>query len=83
MKENKTHDCGLDKLAEFSVSIGYGDAFGLPAWFRTKEDVLKFDDKGNLNEIGWWLGNGEYQSKLRYCPYCGLDLYSILSPQGK
>lgn len=63
------HDCKLDELDEFNSIIGYGHAINLPAF--------KLDAAGDEKYNGWWIGNGEYQSQIRYCPYCGLDLYSL------
>lgn len=26
------------------------------------------------NEDSWWIGNGEYESQVYYCPWCGEKL---------
>jgi hypothetical protein len=29
------------------------------------------------NSARWWIGNGEYASPIRFCPWCGVDLATL------
>jgi hypothetical protein len=44
---------------------GYGSAI---------DSTMEYD----LETARWWIGNGEYGSPIRYCPYCGLDLMTLV-----
>ena len=44
---------------------GYGPAIDSECYYL-KEDGI------------WLIGNGEYDSIINYCPYCGINLYNLL-----
>lgn len=31
------------------------------------------------NSRRWWIDNGEYASPIRFCPWCGIDLGSLVA----
>ena len=35
------------------------------------------------DSIFWWIDNGEYSSPILFCPYCGLELKTLLDDTSK
>lgn len=59
------HNCGQGYPFHEGENCGYGLAIG---------DGIGYDEKGGK----WWIGNGEYNSPVSFCPWCGLDLKTKL-----
>lgn len=63
------HDCEAGRAARQIAEshcqrFGYGEAIEAPLFFDPVEGE-------------WVVGNGEYGSAIRYCPWCGLDLSGV------
>jgi len=35
----------------------------------------------NETDKAWEAGNGEYATPVRFCPFCGVDLWGIADPR--
>lgn len=60
---NELHEC--ESTEELKVG-GYGMA--IDACWAVPENK---DDMNNKN-MTLWVGNGEYENQVRYCPFCGV-----------
>ena len=61
----RKHEC--DKFED----IDMGNEHGYP-WGAAIDNLMWYAG-GH-----WWIGNDEYASSVIYCPYCGIELDTLL-----
>jgi hypothetical protein len=67
------HECKERLEDQFLDKDGYGPAITEAPYYNYW--ISESSDGRKL--AGWFIGNDEYGSRIRFCPYCGKDLLTI------